>query len=289
MTRLGKKVLLLYKDSAYQTHLRGAKGHFPNLSRCSGVLARLKKAHERHLRTLDEIEKIMTARKVRYCKKRRGRKVDTTGFDRIITVGGDGTFLEAALQAKDQPVLGVNSDPLRSVGRFCAADVKSFARYLEVLMDGSRQISLVNRLRFSNRRNGIKKDFLNDLLCCHRNPSFMSHYQLRIGRQAEEQRSSGLWVATAAGSTGAVHSAGGRILPLRSARFQYRPRELYIGQKNKYKLTGATLSSTAIVKITSYMTEGYCCIDGANIVVPFPFGEEVSISRSPQPLRVVGL
>jgi len=289
MTRSNPKVLLLYKDSVYQTHFKGTKRHFPNHSRCGGVLTRLKKAHDRHLRTLGEIEKTLTAQKVRYSKKRRGHKVDISSFDRIITVGGDGTFLDAALQVKEQPVLGVNSDPARSVGRFCSADGKSFEHYLHALMEGDCQISRINRLRFSIKKRKLQIDFLNDLLCCHRHPAFMSHYQLRIGRRAEEQRSSGLWVATAAGSTGAMHSAGGKVMPLRSTRFQYHPRELYIGLNNRYSLRGGVLTPGEQVKITSYMTEGDCCIDGANIVVPFPFGEEAMISRSPQPLRVVGL
>ncbi len=287
MTRSNPRVLLLYKDSVYQAHLKGIKQYARGHGR--GVLARLKKAHERHWQTATAVEDILKAHKVRYTKKKRGGKADLSGFDRIITVGGDGTFLEAALQVKDQPVLGVNSDPARSVGRFCAARVKNFAEHLDLLMANHRRIAAINRLRFSVKGKKDAVHFLNDLLCCHRNPALMSHYCLQVGRTAEVQRSSGVWVATAAGSTGAVHSAGGKILPLRSARYQYHPRELYLGLNNRYSLTGGILPENREVRITSYMTEGCCCIDGAIIVVPFPFGQEARIARSAHPLRVVGL
>src|SRR3989344_3282813 len=47
-------------------------------------------------------------------------------FDLVITVGGDGTFLDASHFIKDVPIIGVNSDPKRSVGRYCIANAENF-------------------------------------------------------------------------------------------------------------------------------------------------------------------
>ena len=52
-------------------------------------------------------------------------------------------------------------------------------------------------------------------------PAAMTSYTLDIGSVSEPQRSSGLWIATAAGSTAAIRAAGGCILPLRSRKLQY--------------------------------------------------------------------
>ena len=71
---------------------------------------------------------------------------------------------------------------------------------------------------------------LNDILVCHHNPGAMSRYFLTVEGTREEQRSSGVWIATAAGSSGGLHSAGGKVLTQKSKEFQYRPRELYRGK-----------------------------------------------------------
>jgi len=66
----------------------------------------------------------------------------------------------------------------------------------------------------------------------------MSRYYLQVGKLLEEQRSSGVWIATAAGSTGGLRSAGGKVLPKEDKKFQYKPRELYYGKKTCYHLKG---------------------------------------------------
>ena len=65
---------------------------------------------------------------------------------------------------------------------------------------------------------------LNDVLVAHVQPAATSRYRLTLGRRSEEHRSSGLWVATAAGSTAGIRSAGGRPMPLTSRRIQFRAR-----------------------------------------------------------------
>ena len=44
----------------------------------------------------------------------RGELTSVAGYDLVLSVGGDGTFLEVARHAPDVPILGVNSDPERS-------------------------------------------------------------------------------------------------------------------------------------------------------------------------------
>ena len=52
-------------------------------------------------------------------------------FDFIISVGGDGTLLEAARGATNQILFAINSDPKWSVGRLCNATSENFADKFE--------------------------------------------------------------------------------------------------------------------------------------------------------------
>lgn len=60
--------------------------------------------------------------------------------DVIFTTGGDGTFLMAASKvlSRDKPVIGINSDPSRSVGYLCLPGdcTEDFPRALQKLLDG---------------------------------------------------------------------------------------------------------------------------------------------------------
>lgn len=71
--------------------------------------------------------------------------------DVIITSGGDGTFLLAAskIVTRDKPVIGVNSDPTKSVGHLCLPSQYSnnFDKVIELLKAGKFQWQYKHRLR----------------------------------------------------------------------------------------------------------------------------------------------
>ena len=77
---------------------------------------------------------------------------------------------------------------------------------------------------------------LNDVLFSHPIPAATTRYAIRRDGRAEEQRSSGVWIATAAGSTAAIHSAGGKILPITSQRLQFVVREPYEKRGVRYRV-----------------------------------------------------
>ena len=89
---------------------------------------------------------------------------------------------------------------------------------------------------------------LNEALFCHASPAATSRYMLRLLKGAagtraeqvvdeEEQKSSGLWVGPAAGSTAAQRSAGGAVLPLTSQKIQFVVREPYVGADARTRMT----------------------------------------------------
>lgn len=275
-----RKILLLYKLSTYE-HLESG------LLQPSPEIHRFRMAHHRHYEALVKIEKFLHQQGIRYLKLRRRQKVRYPDFDLIITVGGDGTFLEAAQHAQRQTVLGVNSDPRLSVGQFCAANAENFHKVFPSFFEGRSNVIALDR--FDIRLDGqlLPVRGLNDILVCHANPAAMSHYLLQIDRIKEEQRSSGIWIATAAGSTGAIHSAGGKVLGITRHQFQYLPRELYFGWGRPRHLTGGTLQRQKKLIVTSLMRDGVFFVDGAHQKSRLAFGQKLTVSLSRQPLLMV--
>lgn len=281
------RILILYKKSTYKHYFldpsKGVRAFDRKTARY------FQSTHVHHYQTLDEVEQVLKGMKLKYHKAARGQKVNFHHYDLIITIGGDGTFLEAARGVKTQMILGVNSDPIWSVGRFCGADVRTFPKVMRNLSEGRGTLKTLHRLRVDCLQQKRAVNVINDVLICHANPAAMSRYEIFIGGVKEEQRNSGLWVSTAAGSTGAVKSAGGRLLPLTSRRMQYRPRELYMHPGRRYRLTGGVLKAGQGMKVISLMQDGMVYLDGPHERFPFAFGDEVTIKPSPDALKVVGL
>ncbi len=282
-------ILLLYKNSTYAGYFLSDR---ERLARLEGLLnsqeiKRFRRTHENHFWSLSYVETVLKSRKLKFTKARRGSSLDYSRYDLIITVGGDGTFLEAARHVKEGVVWGVNSDPTWSVGRFCSGNPKNFKELLDKILAGKARIKKIHRLSLSFGDATSSMNAINDILICHHNPGAMSRYFLTIGRLREEQRSSGVWIATAAGSSGGLYSAGGKVLPAQAQEFQYKPRELYRGKNMHYRLKGGILKPTQKITLTSLMREGVVFVDGSHVCLPFSFGARIFVSRSPNPLRII--
>ena len=286
-----RKVLLIYKKSARRIYpLR--RGDRISLSRRGNEfiqrdLKRIQAAHLVHQRTLEKVRRLLREKGVRFKAVYRARVTDYSSYDGVISVGGDGTFLEAAHRIRSQWILGVNSDPARSAGSFCAANGSNFEKILDRILKRNARIQILHRLQLKLNEKPLEIPVLNDILITHRKPAAMSRYWIRVRGRREEQRSSGLWIATAAGSTGAIRSAGGQGLPRESRLLQYRPRELYQGPGHRYRLTGGVIPSNRPVQIGSLMRGGFICVDGEHWTFPFQYGDRLTLQGAPYPLRVV--
>ncbi len=280
-----KQIIILYKRSAYSIYFQRPYSSFRRRAQISAEeMKRFQRMHDTHYACLNEVERIVKKYGIPCKKVHRGRKFAVKPHDMVVTVGGDGTFLEGARALKGQIILGVNSDPSWSVGRFCFATVKNFEFILQAILNGKQNISLFPRIEL--RAAGKRFNVLNDVLFSHHNPAAMSRYCLTVGNIKEEQKSSGVWISTAAGSSGAIKSAGGKKLRPTEKIIQYRPRELYVGKNRVYRLKGGAVIKSNI-SITSMMREGYVFVDGSHVSLAVGFGEEVRIAPSPFPLKVV--
>jgi NAD+ kinase len=99
------------------------------------------------------------------------------------------------------------------------------------------------------------------------------------------QKSSGLWVATPAGSTAAIRSAGGAVLPLDPPRLQFRVRELIPGSTDGLPVLGAVIDET--LSITTHVLESQLVLDGGHRRLALGLGDVVAVRLSARPLRWV--
>jgi len=284
------KILLLYKNSTYASYFMSGQSRLKKLQEifCHSETKRFKQTHENHFRCLSHVETVLQTKKLRFDKLCRGKRIDYRPYNLVITVGGDGTFLEAARSIKNALILGVNSDPTWSVGNFCAASEDNFGDILDSVLAGRPKVKSYQRMMLTVSNDKLSSiHVLNDILMCHSNPAAISRYYLTVGKIREEQRSSGIWISTAVGSSAAMHSAGGRLLPPQGKQIQYRPRELFLWKGTRYKLKGGVLTLNKQLSITSFMREGVIYMDGSHYKIPFSFGRSVQISQSQYPLKVI--
>lgn len=283
------KILIIYKKSVYEIYFVKQLEKVPLSKKIikKGKLKDFEDSHLAHYRTLRHVQDVLDRMHIQYCTCDRSRMVDFSPFNLIVTVGGDGTLLSASSMIGSQLVLGVNSNPTVSVGRFCSATSDTFEAIFEQWISGKAAVRNLNRihLNINNRATGIH--VLNDVLICHKNPAAMSHYFLTVQGKTEYQRSSGVWISTAAGSTGASHSAGGPSLPILSSRIVYQPREQYIKDLKPYRLKGGAVAGDKGLKIRSNMEEGCIYIDGSRHWIPLGHGDVLKVKNSNRPLHII--
>ena len=286
------RILVVYKQDAYQQYIqRRQDPHLRRLlRRRQPDVIDLKRAHAVHQAALSAVVRTLRQRAVDVQVLHRFNLSPQGRYDLVVSVGGDGTFLQAAKHLADTPILGVNSDTARSEAVFCAATRRTFSTMLSQALAGELPVLTLYRLHLVLNSQRLPQRAVNDVLLAHDDPATMSRYRLRISGHEEVQKSSGLWVATPAGSSSAVLAAGGVKLAWSAKGFQYRPRELYRGRLSHNRLTGGILSATQRVGVTWLMSRGNAFIDGAHARIPLRFADvlEVQLSRQ-DPLRVLGL
>src|SRR5258708_7154450 len=144
-------ILLLYKNSTYAGYFLSDRKRLAQLEGMlnSEEVKRFRRTHSNHFWSLSYVEAVLKNRKLKFTKACRCSSLNYSRYDLIITVGGDGTFLEAARHLKNQVVWGVNSDPTWSVGRFCSGNPRNFETMLEQVLQGKAKVRKLNRLSLS--------------------------------------------------------------------------------------------------------------------------------------------
>ncbi|CAM8951915.1 unnamed protein product [Rhodiola kirilowii] len=231
-----------------------------------------------------------------------------TDVDLVVTVGGDGTLLQASHLMDDcVPVLGVNSDPTqseevnefsnefdatRSTGYLCGATTRNFEQVLDDILEGHMRPFKLSRMAISLNSQPLSTYALNDILVAHSCPATVSRFSFRIesGSQPDSPlincRSSGLRVSTAAGSTAAMHSAGGHVMPISSRDLQYMVREPIAPASAISHLLHGFLRPDRSMKIDWSCKDGLIYVDGSHVVYPIQHGDTIDLSSKAPVLNV---
>src|SRR5690606_17483311 len=128
----------------------------------------------------------------------------------------------------------------------------------------------------------------------HAHPAGMSRYRLSIGKKSEEQKSSGIWMSTAMGSTAAIKAAGGKVLEFTGREFQYLVRERYRrvlllqAMALRDELSGGTFDPDQTpFTIFNRSAQAILAFDGQRHSIDIEFGDKITIERAKN-IQLVG-
>ncbi|MFK7825363.1 MAG: NAD(+)/NADH kinase [Oligoflexales bacterium] len=282
-------VLISCKTTNLDVHGESIKRKIAHGFLSEDHLERLVLDHEKHHKCRKALLDLLDHYQISYVEVHRGRYwPELSKVDAVISVGGDGTVLEAShhVHNKDIPVLGIRSSSM-SVGYLCTCDINGLERYIKQLATGKLKISKLCRLQAKIQyaetgREILSDPILNDFLFSNRNPAATTRYIFQIGKDKERQKSSGIWLATAAGSTAAIRTAGGAQVDRNSDEFQYVVREPYTPPGSEpFKLQKGFFSAMdESVKIENFCEHATLALDGQHGQLKLTFGDTLTFLRA---------
>lgn len=287
-----ERVLLVVKKTALRRleddSDPGAQRMLRLMERADVTVHGIRGAHDEHMESLRTVRSILRVLGIDFREQPNLPKRLIDAYDLVIPVGGDGTVLGVShFVRNDTPVLGVNSAPTFSVGYLTGTLAEGLEEKLGHLASGTVAPLRLQRLQVQLGKKVLPIPVLNDALFCCNNPAAVSRYLLGWPDGEELQRSSGVWVSTPAGSTGAMNSAGGPILPLTATQFAFLVREPCAPPGNAVRVRSAVLAREDEVIIESRIKDASVFLDGSRWKFPVPYGERVRFGLHPQPLRLV--
>ncbi len=289
------KVLVSCKTTNLNVYGEAVKSKISKGSLSTDHLQKLTMDHDHHYQSRTTLLSELERYGIQYVIVRRGLFWPDLGdVDAVVTVGGDGTLLEAShhINAEDVPILGLKSSPM-SVGHLCSFSEEQIVDMVDQLANNKLKVTPLTRLQAevhftSNGGRLSTGPVLNDFLYTNANPAGTSRYRLRVGDITEDHKSSGLWLSTAAGSTAAISAAGGKVMDLNDTHSQYWVRELYTAPGAvKAKLThGLVDLNKKPISIENHCDRAILALDGRRSSIELTYGDLVNFSKA-KPLRVL--
>lgn len=275
------RVILVKKRSAWeQYHANGE-----NVGKLLlATRVRMENSHRRHTKTVQCISEALEALRVKpWVIEGPEVQFKTAPGDLVITVGGDGTVLSASHNIGPKSFLfAVNSDPVLSRGRFCNiySRKSDLTKALQRVLSNKRKVTLIPRMAVQVDKQVVSRRVLNEALFSHTCPAAMT----RVAPPGKLRYAcSGLWIGTGAGSTGAIRSAGGKVLPIHSKQLQTVVREVCDPEE-----TGSLIWENKTFTFTSLTSDGTLFLDGPFLRVPVRFEQVMRFEISDEPLSMVG-
>ncbi len=204
--------------------------------------------------------------------------------DLIIIVGGDGTFLKTAHAVQDNiPFLCINPNPGKTEGFFSRTLASSAEKKIIQIRAGKIKPKQLWRLQ-ATINNVPVEPCMNEYYVGEQKPYHVAKYYLKMNGKSEMQKSSGLLVNTAAGSTAWCRSAGGKVMPITKKEFQFVVRDPYIGRIRKTRIKKGILQKNAVVHVTAVSENMILISDAVGKEHSVPKNSSVIIKQSEKPV-----
>lgn len=298
------KILVVYKKSAYELYSNSRdKDAREFVNADTPDAQRIRRSHDMQHQTIDKIVSILAKHNLSYDLIYRAElrnfnelgiaeaddSYRTDGRELVVSIGGDGTFLEVSHYVKDTQLLGVNSDPENSTGFFCCSNADNFEYFLNnicnIKIDKASSTEKVKRTSLARMELNLDGRILpelalNDILVAHENPAANTLCEVKVyddNKDVIRHKGSGILICTAAGSSAWMYNENGMLLDLSASHFQYIQRGV----------RGAQSNFAEDLTITSLTRKLCIFVDGLHLMYDFPIGKELYISKG-QPLNVVG-
>ncbi len=243
---------------------------------------------EEHRQLIAFIRKTFNKYKLKASFRKRSKfnKKIEGGYDLVLSVGGDGTLLRAANRAGNRIIFGINSNPQESEGALCSARTGDLEAKLERVIEGNFSVKKFTKARVYVKGKGKSYDALNEIYIGSAVAYITSRYGLKFNRIKEEQKSSGIVVATGLGSTAWYSSITGGCFEPERKELRFVVREPYQGRLSGVRLKEGRIAKKAKLAVKSKMRDAVLAIDSI-MEVPLSNREEVEIGISPDEARFI--
>lgn len=219
-------------------------------------------------------------------------KEPITGYDLVMSFGGDNSFTYTSHFVTDCPIIGINSDPLRSTGALCQWSAKNLEEAASALIEEKYTVEEWTRL--TGTINNEKIMFAtSEYFFGERGRKEMTRHVLVYHGKEYDQKCSGIIIATGAGSTGWYHSANMHVFPQGNIFSKTEKKAAFIitepyryARREDDVFAGELFPGEEIVLHSLSDSEGYASSDSWE-EYPFTRGKTARIGIDPLPLRVV--
>jgi hypothetical protein len=289
------KVLIVTKESKYEyERAKFNLSHDEILRKYSGEKANVEailKSHDAQVASRQELRKLLPDSPVISLSSPDLRNI-VNRYDTVIAFGGDNSFSYVSHFLDSIPIMGINSDPSRSVGALCAWDARRLDETIRSLQEGKFEIEEWTRLTAQLNGTTLSPATSEYFFGEDRRKDMSRHLMVYRGTEIET-KGSGVIVSTGAGSTGwydsairFLHPNGKNFLKTEEKaafvvtepyRFRADPRHVYEGE---------ILPDEEIVLHSLNDGSGYATSDCWE-EYDFFRGKRAAVKISEEPLRVI--
>ncbi|MEI6728128.1 MAG: adenylyltransferase/cytidyltransferase family protein [bacterium] len=172
----------------------------------------LEKNHFQHIKVKQYVVELLQEQGFNHLliKEDELNSLDFSKYRVIMTLGGDGTFLHAAKMATNQLMIGVNTNPDKSVGLLTNFNIDTINRVLNELAEGNFKIDLWQRLTVKINHKKLNYLALNEVFIGVPEIYKSSKLEIKIDTKQGLFSGNGLIISTFKGSTGFYKSAAGK-------------------------------------------------------------------------------